>query len=523
MAPAGAAAQNATSANPPGLLGSSAPGQFDSGALSPRPDPGAAQSSFEFPGAYPPGFGAGTTGFVSTGTARRNPRPKPGAPAPAPRGKPTNASHLPNTPIGAPGLRPVPQLGRQGAPAVEDPGILVPPPAVVTLPRHPVLDPVPFDALGLRAGSFLIKPAVELTAGYDSNPQRFSPAKGSPELLVAPELTVRSDWERNALNADIHGSYLAYTETFPTAPISLNRPALDAHVTGRLDISHDDQAFLETRMLIGTDYPGSPNITAGLAKLPIVTTYGATIGYLHDFNRLEISTKTTIDRSIWGPATFTDGTTIDDDDRNLNQYGEILRGSYEVMPGVRPFVEASIDTRIHDIAIDRTGADRDSEAKTISAGTSFDFSGRLTGEISVGQTQREFKDASLPNISGVVFDSSLVYAASPLTTMKFNAISNTGELIVPGASGVLRRDFIFDTDHDFRRWLTGGFKVGYGADSYFGLDRFDNRYTAGVFLIYRMSRELYLRGEYRHEWMRSSVPLFDYDADIALLTVRLQR
>jgi len=47
--------------------------------------------------------------------------------------------------------------------------------------------------------------------------------------------------------------------------------------------------------------------------------------------------------------------------------------------------------------------------------------------------------------------------------VKFNAITTTGELIVVGASGVLRRDYTLEVDHDFRYWLTGVTKLGYAS------------------------------------------------------------
>ncbi len=38
------------------------------------------------------------------------------------------------------------------------------------------------------------------------------------------------------------------------------------------------QINLEGRFIVSTDNPGSPNLQAGLAKLPIDTTVGATLG-----------------------------------------------------------------------------------------------------------------------------------------------------------------------------------------------------------------------------------------------------
>jgi hypothetical protein len=130
-------------------------------------------------------------------------------------------------------------------------------------------------------------------------------AKGAPEFLFAPELLVRSDWDRHALNMDIHGGYLAYGSTFfPNSPVWLNRPNLDSRVNARIDIDTQDRVDLEGRLLITTDNPGSPNIQAGLERLPVVTTGGATLGYTHDFNRFELTAKGTIDRTL--PAVVPD-------------------------------------------------------------------------------------------------------------------------------------------------------------------------------------------------------------------------
>ncbi len=176
----------------------------------------------------PPGFGAGTTGFVSLGPSKRKAITKALA-----YGEPI--STIPNAPPSgtsprASGRRAIRQLVRRGAPRIDpplapepSPIIPSPPPTAVPLapspilplPRPVVVDLAPYDPLGLREGAFLIKPAIELTGGYDSNPQHMMPPQGSSEFVVAPEVTVRSDWERHALDADIHGSYTAYGSSFP--------------------------------------------------------------------------------------------------------------------------------------------------------------------------------------------------------------------------------------------------------------------------------------------------------------------
>jgi hypothetical protein len=396
-------------------------------------------------------------------------------------------------------------------------------PPIVPL-RQSVIDLNPFGPTGIHAGTFYLQPAIELTGGWDSNPQHATEAKSAPEYLFSPELTVRSDWERHALNFDVHGAYLGYGSTFfPNSPVWLNRPSLDSRVNARVDVDTHDHLDLEGRLLLGTDNPGSPNIQAGLVDLPVVVTGGATLGYTHVFNRFEITAKGTIDRSIWQKSFLTDGTYSSNDDRNFDQYGGSLRGSYDLIPGVKPFFEVGADTRVHDVLIDDTGAMRDSDGQTFKVGTSFLFSGKLTGEISVGRLQREYRDPTLPEVAGPMVDGALLFLPTPLTTVKFAAATTAGELIVAGASGVLRRDYTLEVDHDFRRWLTGAVRFNYGVDNYFGLDRLDHRYSIGTSLTYKMTRELWLRGEFRHEWLSSNIYDVDFQANLFLLTLRLQR
>ena len=52
----------------------------------------------------------------------------------------------------------------------------------------------------------------------------------------------------------------------------------------------------------------------------------------------------TIDRSEYQDSVLSDGSTSSNRDRHFYHYGTTLRGSYELTPGVKPFVEASLDS-----------------------------------------------------------------------------------------------------------------------------------------------------------------------------------
>ena len=378
----------------------------------------------------------------------------------------------------------------------------------------------PYAPLGERVGAFTLFPAIELIGGYDTNPARTPGGGGASLYTVAPELQVQSNWSRHELKADLRGSYTGYS---PDETPTLSRPNFNGKVDGRIDVTRDTRVDLGTRVLVSTDNPGSPNLQAGLSKLPIFTTFGGSAGLGQKFNRLDLSIKGDAERTVYQDSKLTDGSTASNEDRQYNQFGGTLRGSYEMTPGVKPFVEVGTDRREHDTATDISGYQRNSRGITGTVGSSFELSHLLTGEIGIGYTRRSYDDPRLENITGLIGDASLIWTANALTTVKLSGKSSVGESTVAGVSGVLYRDVGLQIDHSFRRWLIGSLKLGFGVDDYVGFSREDKRYSAGVGLTYKLNRTVQIKGEFRQDWLRSNVTGNDYEASVFLLGVRVQR
>jgi hypothetical protein len=529
----------------------------------------------------PTGFGAGDTGFNSS-NSKRKPRarvPNGGA-AIVPPQDTTTFDPVPAPPPEVPSRPPVtaPPLPPEVYPtrAASRPGATLPPPpdqlpisnppvevhpltaatrpgAVLPLPPPPldVSSPAstpppgtplpgtlplgavprqtlpfiggdPYEALGIRAGSFLILPAVELSPGYDNNPQHSPGGPGSATYLVAPELHVRSDWSSNSFTADITGSYYWYgNDSFQP---SLNRPYLNSKLDGRIDVTRDTHILLENRVIISTDNPGSPNIQANLATLPINTTVGGTLGLEQQFSRFDATLKGTVDRTTYQTSHFVDGESSNNDDRAYDQYAGIFRLGYEIDPGLKPFVEVSGDTRLHDSPVDVFGEDRNSTGASAKFGGEFKLGGTsLVGEMAVGYLQRNYQDPTLPNIAGMTIDGSLLWLASGLTSVKFTAASEVNETTLQDVSGSLSRDVSVEVDHALRRWLIATGTIGYGHDDYVGELREDDRYYAVAGLVYKLNQLMQIKGQVRHDWLTSTQSGNAYQSTSVLLTLRLQR
>ena len=502
---------------------------------------------------YRPASGAGTTGFDSTNLRKRKDKDKDKAKgkarAPAkPAGAATAAGSPPQgiaaaradgslqpdatAPTDPPALTPKqlqpaaaplnPRLrlqNRPGAPPLDPNGFIA---TIATTPpnRRPPLEDRPFDPLGIQVGAFNFRGALEYSHGYDNNVPRNSgpPAASSWYEVYAPELLINSNWSRHELTASLRGSYTAYDTSHPN-----DRPNVDAKVNARIDVTSQTRIDLEGRYLLFTDNPGSPNIQADLVRLPIAMTYGTTVGVGQRFNRFDVTLKGTFDRTVYNDSSFDDGQTASNAGRNFNQVGTQLRTGYEVMPGMRPFVEVAADTRKYDLPVDAGGVNRSSQGRSIKVGTTFEATRWLTGELSVGYLSRGYQDPTLEDINGYSVDAALLWFWTPLTTVKVTATTSVGESTTPGVSGNFTRDVTAQIDHAFRRWLIGTLKFSRGFDDYVGSEREDIRYVASSALAYYLTREIQLKGEYRQEWRYSNQPGNNYWAHVWLVGLRLQR
>ena len=215
----------------------------------------------------------------------------------------------------------------------------------------------PYAALGIRAGSFVLLPSIDLSAGYSTNPNVHRRSALGLWCCHAWSCGPRPLWSNHSLTADIIGAYTQYAngDLLP----SLNVPVLNAKVDGRVDVTRDTQLNLEARYLINTDNPGSPNLQAQLAKLPLNFDLGDTIGVAQQLGRITVSFKGTFDRATYNPSQLTDRGIIEQRRPQLRPICRHWARRLRIDPGLKPFIEVAADQRIHDQEFDMNGFDRD--------------------------------------------------------------------------------------------------------------------------------------------------------------------
>ena len=395
-------------------------------------------------------------------------------------------------------------------------GLLTPP-----TPRR-VKAPVtnPYDPLGLRLGTFTVFPTVDAQVGYDSNPERRAAGqqkKGSAYARSEVGFTARSDWSVHEVSADLKAGYSKYF----SAPAA-DRPDAQGRIGLRLDASKDTAFDMELRGRLDTQTPGSANLTGGASGRPLTYQTGVTAGLTQRYNRFALSAKATVDRSDFSDASLSNNQVLSQKDRNFTQYGLRLRTGYEITPGIIPFAEAIIDTRQYDQKTDNAGFQRDSNGLQLRAGTSFELTRTLTGEVIAGYGLRRFEDQRLRELRGPVVEGSLAWAVSPLTTLRLRGTTEFEETTQAGSSGSVTRRLSTELSHAFLRNLVFNAGASFGRADFNGIGRKDDTLRTSLGLDYSITRNLVIRGSYAHERTSSTTPGNTISSNIWLFGAKLQ-
>jgi len=446
--------------------------------------------------------------------------PNYGAPRPAPdpraayRGRPSLFRQS------LPPLETYPTAPRQARPVDgRAPAVQYARPAGIARRPRPQIDADPYAPLGIDLGAIRVLPFVEIAGGYDTNAARSALAPTRSALTrIDAGFSAFSLWSRHEFRADVAAGYFRYF-----ADPNASRPDGTARASLRLDATRDTRIDLELRGALTTQRPGSPELNAPVTGRPAIVTYGAGAGVTQTLGRAQVSVNGLVERTDFSDATLTSGATLRLSRDNYTAYGLRGRASYEITPGVRPFVEVTGDLRRRDEPVDAGGFARNSSGVGARAGGSFEISRILTGEASVGYARRTYADPRLPELAGVTVDASLVWTATPLTTLTLRAESTLNETTIANAAGSVTRRGSLTVSHALLRNLDLSATALWQNNDYRGISLTETIYEGRLQAAYSLTRSVVVKGSFNHTRLKSSRPGADYTANVFLLGLRLQR
>lgn len=373
----------------------------------------------------------------------------------------------------------------------------------------------PYDPVGIRVGSFVLFPQVELSGDAFSNVLRAPKARSDISFDVRPSVQLVSNWRSHALEFRASGT-AAFFNAFETE----NDKAYTLETRSRLDISK------RTNLQASLSHDLSQESRSVLEARNVgtradATVDKATLALNHRFNRLSLQLRGAVTDTAFGDSS-TAGVTFSNATRDYRASEQAARASWEFKPTLSAFTEVVLNQRDYN-QVDASGIDRSSAGERIRTGLSFGNTGEiLRGEVSAGWGEQR-PSTTLPTVSGLIVDANVTWRVNALTSVLATARSDFAETTVTGVGGIKVQAVGLDLRHAFHRYLIGTAGISYSDAQYAGSTLAENELRETLGLEYFLNRETVLFGRYAHANFNSNAANASYDSNEVRLGVRIRR
>ena len=343
-----------------------------------------------------------------------------------------------------------------------------------------------FEAIGVPLGAFMAYPKIALTAEHNDNIYATSTGEIDDMIFrVQPEVNITSNWSRHALTAYGRATINRYQDYD-----SEDTEDYAVGASGRLDVLRAASISAAADWAQLTE-PRSSSSSPQASVEPIqYDLTSASLSGVREFNRLKVSGRYDYRNYDYEDGVTAGGAPIEQDDRDRDIQTITLRADYAVSPATALFVELSKNWREYDLAPPAVTLTRDSEGAQALVGANFELGALTRGEIGVGYITQEFDDPAFNDIDGFGARAQVEWFPTQLTTVTLTGSRTVEDSGIVGSSGYLSTNVGAQVDHELMRnvILTG--QVAYGNDDYEGIDREDDRITAGLSGTYLLNRHV---------------------------------
>lgn len=388
--------------------------------------------------------------------------------------------------------------------------------AIEGLERTP--DENPYEALGVRAGSFILRPTLETGITATSNADYSQ--NGASAILSESTLRLdaASDWSRHAASINAYGTL---RRSISGARVDEKYAGVDGRL--RLDLGNEFTALASLGYAINPESASSPVVIVGTVGRPIKQTLTGSLGLAKEVGKLRLGLTGNIERDWYGDAELSAGGVLSQRDRNFTLGTIVLRTGYEISPALTPFIEGEIGRRSYELRLDSSGYERSSDRLAARAGLELDLGEKLSGEFSAGWLREKFDDDRLPSISGATVNADLDWSPQRGTTIGLSGSTTVEGSTTAGESGSILYSGTVNIERRIRANLTGTLGFGAGYRDYTGSSAHDLTLSAEAGLTYWLNRYAGITGRVRHEQQTSNLPGRDYKVESAFVGLKFQR
>lgn len=375
----------------------------------------------------------------------------------------------------------------------------------------------PYDPVGIKIGSFVLFPELDIGESYYSNVFHAPSAQSDFAFDLVPSARLVSNWSRHALEFSATG-ILSFYNQYQTE----DDRDYQLEARGRLDIT--SRANIQALISRQQSFEDRSALDASsVGTRPKIIEDRAETAYNQRFNRLSLQFRGSINDYSYGP-TEDAGVDTSNRDRDYTQYEEAARATWELKPELSPFVEVAVNHRDYSEAAQSDGINRTSNGQRYRFGISFGNDGEMVrGEISLGYGIQSPTDSRLHPVDGLIIDANATWRVTPLTSILFTALSDVSETTTADVGGAFYRSAGIEVRHELRSYLVASAAFNYSnQDSQDGVIS-DNEFREIFGIEYYADRNTVLYGRYEHVNFDGIGIPNDYIGDEVHVGIRLRR
>jgi hypothetical protein len=371
-----------------------------------------------------------------------------------------------------------------------------------------------FDPKGIPFGGFRVFPLMTVSGSYDNNIDRQDTGIRDDFIVdLAPTIRVQSQWAEDSLEIYAGANsynYLAHGEE--------NLTDWDTGLDGRYYISHEISVYGTGQAAEFHEQRSSPNTLGAQESALQYYQYHGEANVAYQPNRFNITLGGIIDSFNYQDVGLVGGGTLDNADRNYEDYQAYAKASYEFSPGYSGFFRALYDKREYDLQLDRSGANRSSNGYRLDAGVDLQLTHLISGEVYAGYMEQSFK-APLSDIRGIDYNAKLDWLIDPLVTLHLQGTRTLSQTTLPGVSASEDSSVTLSADYEFRRNILVLAHASYLESTFPGSDRQDTVPDVGVNVNYLFDRHLSAQLSYDYSERNSNAPGVNFKDHLITLAI----
>lgn len=363
-----------------------------------------------------------------------------------------------------------------------------------------------YDQPGIHAGSFTIRPNLEESTGYNSNPLGATRARGSWALRTSPSVQVNSDWSRNKLGASL--SLQDYR--FFGVP-SLNQTSWSAALGGGYTIGRHDLTLAYGHFSV---QQSPTDITAP----PASTSVGYEVNdfrteYAFDAGRWLFTPNAEMSMLRYGTTTIL-GTPSNQSFRDRNVFQGGIATEYVSSPGRDILlVVQGVSSRF--LGAQAGAASLSSNSAIALAGIDYQVSGNLLYRLLVGGEIRFFDAAQFKTHASPVAEADVVWTPTGVTTIDGTVTRTIEDPSQQASAGYTLTQARLAVAHEYRRNVVLQAHGAVELAEFLGSGVSQRQYGVGASATWRLNRNMQLTASYDHTSQNGSSNVIPVDVGIS--------